>query len=147
MVGILRAGFAVFPISPRNNPPAIAHLLKKTGATHLFVSADPVSQGLSSAAIELLQTAEASHVVTTSETPVFDDLFPPGSAVSSFKRFPPRRFDMDAPAVILHSAGMSLLLRFGSSLITYILLSRIYRISEADSLEPPRPPGACKGTP
>src|SRR6202034_3963513 len=30
MVGILRAGFTVFPISPRNNPPAIAHLLKKT---------------------------------------------------------------------------------------------------------------------
>jgi acyl-CoA synthetase (AMP-forming)/AMP-acid ligase II len=105
MMGIVRAGFTVFPISPRNNPPAIAHLIKNTGAVKLFVSADHVSQAVASAAIELLQTNEQSHVVTISKTPVFEDLFPHESTESPFKYFSAHNFDMEAPALILHTSG------------------------------------------
>lgn len=108
MVGVLRAGYTVFPISPRNNPPAIADLLQKTGAAKLFVSTDPAIQTLASASVGLLQNTEEPHVVTMAEMPSFRDLFLPKSADSSFRQFPPRFFDMDGPALILHSSGMSL---------------------------------------
>lgn len=104
MVGVLRAGYAVFPISPRNNPAAIAHLLKQTGAARLFVSSDPALQGLASTSIQLLQTNEEPHSVQIYEMPVFEDFFPAISAESPVK-FPPRRFHMEAPALILHSSG------------------------------------------
>jgi acyl-CoA synthetase (AMP-forming)/AMP-acid ligase II len=105
MVGVLRAGYAVFPISPRNSPAAIAHLLKQTGAVQLFVSSDPALQGLASTSIQLLQTNEEPHSVQIYEMPIFEDLFPAESAKSSVKQFPPRHFDMEAPALILHSSG------------------------------------------
>jgi acyl-CoA synthetase (AMP-forming)/AMP-acid ligase II len=105
MSGILRAGYTVFPISPRNNPQAIAHLLKLTGAARLFVGRDDILQDLASAAINLLQTTEESYAVAIYDIPVFEDLFRSDSGEPPFMPFPPRRFDMNAPAVILHSSG------------------------------------------
>ena len=105
MAGVLRAGYTVFPISPRNSPQAIAHLLNKTGAVHLFVSGDSQLYELACASIKLLQAIEESSAVTRYEIPVFDDLFPPRAAESSFKWFPLRCFDMEMPALILHSSG------------------------------------------
>lgn len=107
MAGILRAGYTVFPISPRNSPQAIAHLLRKTGAIHLFASGDSQLQSLACTSIELLQATGEANAVKIYETPVFGDLFPHEAAETSFIRFPVRHFDLEMPALILHSSGKS----------------------------------------
>ncbi|KAF8196144.1 hypothetical protein BJ912DRAFT_1083107, partial [Pholiota molesta] len=40
VVGIMRAGFTVFPISTRNSTDGVAHLLAKTSSKLFFASAD-----------------------------------------------------------------------------------------------------------
>lgn len=102
---MLRAGFTVFPISPRNNPPAIAHLLKKTSTTRLFVSQEPVIQSLASASIELFKKDGDGQSITVYETPIFEDLFLASGSEASFEWFPSQHFNMEAPALILHSSG------------------------------------------
>lgn len=45
-VGVLMTGHTIFPVSPRNSPVAIAHLLRKTGVTHLLIGREPAFQTL-----------------------------------------------------------------------------------------------------
>jgi acyl-CoA synthetase (AMP-forming)/AMP-acid ligase II len=106
-VGILRAGFAVFPISPRNSPEAIAHLLKKTGTRHLLVGGEPMLQKLAAGSLELVR-ADGHPEIPLSSMPRFEDLYPHESSNSDFKHYPPVRFDLDAPSLILHSSGKQL---------------------------------------
>ena len=103
-VGILRAGFAVFPISPRNSPEAIAHLLKKTAAHHLLVGGEPMLQKLAATSLELLR-ADGHHETPVSTMPHFEDLYPHDSSHGEFESYPAVKFDLDAPALILHSSG------------------------------------------
>jgi acyl-CoA synthetase (AMP-forming)/AMP-acid ligase II len=103
-VGILRAGFAVFPISPRNSPEAIAHLLKRTGTRHLLVGGEPMLQKLAAGSLELLR-ADGHPEIPLSGMPRFEDLYPHESSNSDFKHYPQVRFDLDAPSLILHSSG------------------------------------------
>ncbi|KAI9464124.1 acetyl-CoA synthetase-like protein [Lactarius psammicola] len=103
-VGILRAGFAVFPISPRNSPEAIAHLLKKTAARHLLVGGEPMLQKLAATSLELLR-ADGQPETPISNIPHFEDLYPHESSHVDFKYYPAVKFDLDAPALILHSSG------------------------------------------
>ncbi|KAI0325861.1 acetyl-CoA synthetase-like protein [Cubamyces sp. BRFM 1775] len=53
-VAIMGLGYIVLPLSPRNSPTVIAHLLEKTGARQLYVSADDAMQNLSRASMEIL---------------------------------------------------------------------------------------------
>jgi acyl-CoA synthetase (AMP-forming)/AMP-acid ligase II len=103
-VGILRAGFAVFPISPRNSPEAIAHLLKKTGASHLLVGGEPMLQKLAAASLELLR-ADDYPDIPFSDMPRFEDLYLHSDSDNEFKYYPAVNFDPDAPSLILHSSG------------------------------------------
>jgi acyl-CoA synthetase (AMP-forming)/AMP-acid ligase II len=104
-VGILRAGFAVFPISPRNSPEAVAHLLKKTGARHLLVGGEPMLQKLAAASLQSLR-ADDHLEIPLSGMPHFEDLYPPGeSSDSEFKYYPPVKFDLNSPSLVLHSSG------------------------------------------
>jgi acyl-CoA synthetase (AMP-forming)/AMP-acid ligase II len=103
-VGILRAGFAVFPISPRNSPEAIAHLLKKTGACHLLVGGEPMLQKLAATSLQLLR-ADGHSEIPLSAMPHFEDLYPHESSDSEFKHYPSVKFDLNAPSLILHSSG------------------------------------------
>lgn len=102
IVGMLRLGWTVFPISPRNSPEAIAALLSQTKSDHLFVSSDPVALGLANASLEMLTDGAAipKHVM-----PVFEDLFSETGADPAFEFAPMPPIDMDAPAMILHSSG------------------------------------------
>lgn len=103
-VGILRAGLTVFPISPRNSPEAIAHLLKKTGTSHLLVGGGPTLQKLAAASLELLRT-EGHPEIPFSHMPYFEDIYPLESADSTFNHYPAVKFDLNAPSLILHSSG------------------------------------------
>ncbi|TFY80855.1 hypothetical protein EWM64_g3157 [Hericium alpestre] len=105
-VGILRAGFTVFPISPRNSPEAIAHLLKKTNARHLLVGGEPILQKLSAATLQLLaKDEEAKLDLTVSPMPVFEQVYPPNASELEFTRYPNIKYDLKTHALILHSSG------------------------------------------
>jgi len=103
-LGVLRAGFTVFPISPRNSPEAVAHLLKKTGPSHLLVGAEPKFQKLAATSLELLR-ADGHPGIPFSDMPHFGDLYPHDDSDGEFKHYPAVKFDPNAPSLILHSSG------------------------------------------
>jgi acyl-CoA synthetase (AMP-forming)/AMP-acid ligase II len=103
-VGIMRAGLAVFPISPRNSPEAVAHLLKKSAARHLMVGGEPMLQKLADSSLELLR-ADGHPETPVSNMPQFEDLYPRDCTHTDFNYYPAVKFDLHAPALILHSSG------------------------------------------
>jgi len=103
-VGILRAGFSVFPISPRNSPEAVAHLLKKTGSNYLLVGGELMLQKLANTALELLR-GEGHPEIPSSHMPYFEDLYPTDDSDNEFENYPTVKFEPEAPSLILHSSG------------------------------------------
>lgn len=99
--GIVRAGHVMFPISPRNSAPAVAHLLSKTNVAHVFVGAEPALQDLVQASLKLVG---GCTLPTVSTVPTFEELY----TNESFELLPPPRLNLEDPAVIMHSSGMSL---------------------------------------
>ncbi|KAJ7607406.1 hypothetical protein FB45DRAFT_948237 [Roridomyces roridus] len=82
IAGILRAGFQAFPISPRNSDVGVAHLLKSTKCSHVFLS---------------------EQKINILPMPTFDDLYAPSESTSSLP--PMQKLGLEEPAVILHSSG------------------------------------------
>lgn len=99
-MGIVRAGHTAFPISTRNSPAAIAHLLKKTGTSHLLVGKEPIFQNLATKSLELLQGPKPG----LSQMPTFEILYR-SSTQTTFTPLPLRRPNMEDPAIILQSSG------------------------------------------
>ncbi|KAI0050773.1 acetyl-CoA synthetase-like protein [Auriscalpium vulgare] len=54
LFGALRLGLVAFPISPRNSPIAVAHLIRSSHVIQLFVSPDAAMQQLASDVVDLL---------------------------------------------------------------------------------------------
>ncbi|EIN14664.1 acetyl-CoA synthetase-like protein [Punctularia strigosozonata HHB-11173 SS5] len=97
-VGVLMTGHAIFPVSPRNSPVAIAHLLRKTGVTHLLIGREPAFQSLDLFPTERI--SEASSDTTSDSGYSSVDI-----ENAQYRRFPIPRLDLDRPAFILHSSG------------------------------------------
>ena len=70
MAGIIRAGHTVFPISPRNSAPAVAHLLTKTGTQHVFVGPESALQDLAAMSLKLMKDA-GTLLPALQEIPLF----------------------------------------------------------------------------
>ncbi|EJC99743.1 acetyl-CoA synthetase-like protein [Fomitiporia mediterranea MF3/22] len=102
IVGVMRLGWAVFPMSPRNSPPVIASLLRQVNATHVFMSKDEVIQNVVDASLGQLPK---DHQVETREMPSFHDLFPQRGPDTQFVFNAMQELDMQLPALILHSSG------------------------------------------
>ncbi|KAJ7758010.1 hypothetical protein B0H16DRAFT_1536490 [Mycena metata] len=90
--GMLRAGYPAFPISPRNSPQAISHLLHSAGCTHVIVP-NARDDSIPQAAIGNLPQIPA---------PSFEQLF---GASTSVDDIPVPSPEQDDVAVILHSSG------------------------------------------
>ncbi|THH03896.1 hypothetical protein EW145_g5919, partial [Phellinidium pouzarii] len=90
LIGALRTGAAVFPISTRNSAPAVAFLLAETKAKYLFVSAERALQDL---AYDSDKLCRKYVEVQKMDMPVFEDVFPT-------KRFDPH-FEMAAVGVVV----------------------------------------------
>ena len=101
-IGVLRTGWTLFLISPRNSSEAVAHLLKTTGATHLFVSVEPSVQALADNAVAHLTSSNVQKL----DMPTFDHLFPIKGIDTSFVPEPLGEINMDDRALVLHSSGM-----------------------------------------
>ena len=105
-MGIMRAGYIPFPISTRNSPTAVAHLLEKTDAKHLIVGVDPAMQSLAAESLEALKSQHPSATVpTTSQMPVFDDLYREGLEPIKVEDVPYEQPDLQMPIFLLHSSG------------------------------------------
>ena len=124
-MGIMRAGCAFFPISPRNSSQAVAHLLVKTNCHHVFVSPDRANQTLIATAVASL---EASFKVSIHATPTFEYLCADEDDSAPFVA--PKRSADDITAIYHSSGEMS----FMQHATTTYLLARVNRISEADLL-------------
>ncbi len=90
----------MFPISPRNSPAAIVHLLEKTGADYLLVGREDAHQTLASSSLELLKTAKPKTFPMFTFGDIYKD--EDGADEVVIHR---QRPAMEATAVILHSSG------------------------------------------
>lgn len=97
----MRAGLTVFPISVRNSPAAVAHLLSAKSVSHIFVGAERAHHELVAAALTVLTETELPRP-PISPLPSFQDLYADGKA---FEALPSVTLSMTAPAAILHSSG------------------------------------------
>ncbi|KAK7472205.1 hypothetical protein VKT23_000327 [Stygiomarasmius scandens] len=78
MLSIMRANFILFPISPRNSPQAVAHLINKVGVAHMLVGHDQSMQELMEKATGFLKTDYGygnDRLPTMSMMPLFEDLY------------------------------------------------------------------------
>lgn len=107
LVGAMRTGFIIFPISTRNSTPAIAFLLSETNSTHLFVSSESRSQTLTSDALAELPVGPT--VVIQHAMPVFEDLYPIVGVDPDFIMAPARETSNSDVVLIIHSSGTCLL--------------------------------------
>ncbi|CCM01516.1 uncharacterized protein FIBRA_03572 [Fibroporia radiculosa] len=100
-LGVLYAGYTVFPLSTRNSPAAVAHLLSKSSACCIFTSNEPAIQALVGNALQDKQ----SELIPVHSMPVFSDLFPQNASSEPVEFLHRRRYDLSATAVISHSSG------------------------------------------
>lgn len=108
----MRLGLTPFPLSIRNSPIAVAHLIKKTQLLQVFVSPDPAMQRLITEAKEILRKEDGTEVEVL-EMIKFEDVDDEGGssgagdsvavAQSDELKFP--KLDLDSTAIILHSSG------------------------------------------
>ncbi|KAG6831500.1 putative NRPS-like protein biosynthetic cluster [Tephrocybe sp. NHM501043] len=108
-VGLITAGLVPFPISPRNTPAAVAHLLKKTSCHRLVTTPITLHTLLDGVKAELAADAP-DHELSIEEIPSLSQVYPKlGSetAQDPFERYPAptTRPPLSDVAVILHSSG------------------------------------------
>ncbi|KAJ3535272.1 hypothetical protein NM688_g7002 [Phlebia brevispora] len=103
IAAIIRAGHVAFPISPRNSPAAIAHLISETGVICIFVGVEESVQHLADAALRCLSESE-KPVPGVAQFPLFADLYQSDPSMP-LEILPPLVFEWDDPLVILHSSG------------------------------------------
>ncbi|KAF8989318.1 hypothetical protein BDQ17DRAFT_1288574 [Cyathus striatus] len=106
-IGIMLAGFVPFPISSRNSPAAVAHLLRVGDCKAIIFSEDDATQAQAKKAFDIFYENEpnASPVVVIS-VPTYEDLFE-NPEIS--KNYPPLRklgnVTHDSVCIIIHSSG------------------------------------------
>ena len=82
---------------------SLADLLRRTGSAYLCVSTDP---RLSRAAEVACDASRSDgQQVTVLKMPEFEDLFSSHSTSTTDAFLKPKRRDLDAPTIILHSSG------------------------------------------
>ncbi|KAI5119742.1 hypothetical protein M0805_008672 [Coniferiporia weirii] len=101
LAGIFRAGLTAFPISPRNSPTAVAHLIRKTKVTHILVGHEQASRTLSDMTLELLNN-DGEGKPRTSLMPSYEEIY---TSDAEFKPFPLVKPDLDSIVLYLHSSG------------------------------------------
>lgn len=102
----MRAGYAAFPISTRNSPAAVAHLLKKAGVAHVLVGHESALQALISDALALIEDDEERPKPTISVMLANEDVYRNEEEdQEDFVPLEPRTYHPDDPAFLFHSSG------------------------------------------
>ncbi|KAK0243050.1 hypothetical protein EDD85DRAFT_314137 [Armillaria nabsnona] len=107
IMGLQRANYVVFPISPRNSAPAVARLLHEVGVQHVLVGRDASMQDLSHEVLDILGSQYPSaDLPQLSPIPVFEDLFlPDWRACTNAEDLPLLSVDPSTTGLYLHSSG------------------------------------------
>ncbi|TFK21458.1 acetyl-CoA synthetase-like protein [Coprinopsis marcescibilis] len=100
VTAIFRAGYIAFPLSPRNSPGAVAHLLNVLSVGHLLVGQEPSMQSLASEALELMKIPVRPK---TSPMPQFEDIF--GQPKVDPNDVAYEKGELDDTIIYLHSSG------------------------------------------
>ncbi|KAF5372256.1 hypothetical protein D9757_009649 [Collybiopsis confluens] len=112
MLGVMHLGFTVFPISTRNSPVAVAHLLRKTGTVQLYVSDDPAMKKLAQESLAILKDpaddSPAMHVDLL-EMVYFNQLYLPHDDPESDPEKLLGKMSQDNVTLYLHSSGSTAL--------------------------------------
>lgn len=104
IAAICRAGHVAFPISPRNSPAAVAHLLSRTNAAYVFVGFEDALHQLIGSAMRILRDS-GDETPVLAQFPSFLDSYVAGSE-TPFEMLPQLTYAWDDPVVILHSSGL-----------------------------------------
>lgn len=112
-VSVMRAHCVVFPISPRNSPTAVAHLIQKVGVKHILVGQEQAMRDLSSAALDILESQYPSTPKPNlTPMPLYEDLFlSPTDPSVTLDDAPYINRGSETLCLILHSSGTLLFLR------------------------------------
>lgn len=105
IVAMMRLNLTPFPLSVRNSPVAVAHLIKKAQLLQVFVSPDPAMQRLITEARDILRENDGIEVEVLEMIQfkdIEDNKEPRANGVEDI-RFP--KVDLGSTAVILHSSG------------------------------------------
>ncbi|KAJ7449028.1 hypothetical protein B0H11DRAFT_2079248 [Mycena galericulata] len=107
LISCFRANYVAFPISPRNSPSAVAHLIDKVGVKHLLIGHEPAMLELANAAVDILKEKyPLTSRPDVSYVPLFEDLFLPESErLLGPDDLPYEYKGPDSPACIFHSSG------------------------------------------
>ncbi|KAI0795664.1 acetyl-CoA synthetase-like protein [Abortiporus biennis] len=105
LLGLLRSSNTAFPISPRNSPEAIAHLLLETHASFLMVGNDAGLWAHAEIAIQKLRELQVDSVPVLLSMTTLEEIFPGPGDDEGFKPIPKVNHPIDATALILHSSG------------------------------------------
>ncbi|KAF9556258.1 acetyl-CoA synthetase-like protein [Agrocybe pediades] len=103
IMSIMRAGYTAFPISPRNSPMAVAHLINKVGVKHIFLGREQAMADLKDKAFEQLQPGQ--EVPSFGPIPVFEDFYRPSSDHCGGDDLIFEKKSLDDIAMYMHSSG------------------------------------------
>ncbi|KAF7351310.1 Acetyl-CoA synthetase-like protein [Mycena sanguinolenta] len=104
--GAVRAGLTVFPISTRNSPAAVAHLVAQSGVKYLLVSQDGHMQELARKALSLLKENEQAHDVGMLPIPTYEEVSDAQRGDLAADALPPLcKIPDEEVLVIAHSSG------------------------------------------
>ncbi|KAI5119729.1 hypothetical protein M0805_008659 [Coniferiporia weirii] len=101
LAAISRAGLIAFPISPRNSPTAVAHLIKRAKVTHVLVGHEQASRRLLELSLGLMNDPGEERP-RTSLMPGFEEMY---TSDANFDPFPYVKPCLDSIAIILHTSG------------------------------------------
>ncbi|CAK5268755.1 unnamed protein product [Mycena citricolor] len=110
VAGCIKAGLVPFPISPRNSPAAIVHLLKCTDSHRLLTTRQSLGQLADGLTASLSQETPV-YELSVEEIPLLGQLYPhlgaegPGDDPSPLYPSPERPVPVDDVALYLHSSG------------------------------------------
>jgi acyl-CoA synthetase (AMP-forming)/AMP-acid ligase II len=102
-MGIARAGYTVFHISPRNSSAALAHLLRHRNVVHVLTSPEPGIKAIVTASLTSIGMKEDQRSTFVSEMPDFEFLF---KAEPDAEPLPKGTFDSDGIICYIHSSGV-----------------------------------------
>ncbi|THH15905.1 hypothetical protein EW146_g4648 [Bondarzewia mesenterica] len=103
IVGTMRLGFVPFPISIRNSPAGVAHLISKTHVIQLYVSPDPAMQRLCKEAVTLLEK-DGVHVEVLPMIQ-FANISDEGAPAKEEPEIEFGKLDLDKVVCVMHSSG------------------------------------------
>ncbi|THH03431.1 hypothetical protein EW146_g10445, partial [Bondarzewia mesenterica] len=103
IVGTMRLGFVPFPISIRNSPVGVAHLINKTHVIQLYVSPDAAMQRLCKEVVALLEK-DSVHVEVLPAVQ-FADISDEGALSMEEPEVEFGKLDLDKMVCLLHSSA------------------------------------------